>query len=76
MCKIIFIIIGIKKLVTCALSHVFELFGGFMPTNGFCNKKSKKLKNSDRTNPASGCSKVAYFSLNETPHVAPKIKIL
>jgi len=36
--------IGLKNLVTCALSHVFELFGGFMPTNGFCNKISKKLK--------------------------------
>jgi len=48
--------------VTCALSHVFEFFGGFMPTNGFCNNKSKKLKNSDRTNLASGCFKAAYFT--------------
>jgi len=54
--------IGLKNLVTCALSHVLELFGGFIPTIGFCNKKSKKLKKSDRTNSASGCSKAANFT--------------
>jgi hypothetical protein len=53
---------------------IFKVFGGFMPKNGFCNNKSKKLKIQTAHIPRRGVLKPRTSQPDETPHVAPKIK--